>query len=395
MTDRKALIHDLEIIGHLSEKLDTGDQKQVAAVLLMQKNSGLMVTAYGKRFIAVLIDIFRDNHPENTCIFTGEKLEDGFPVSAKMLDLIKSDPGNAANLIIKREKASEKADDESDNSPKAIHELSDADDRGRAIMLLVLAAAAFIVLGLWNIFIKSPGVLPVEIILGAGTVPAVLAFYINDRFNGNDRHLVDTRTNMICAAAGFILSMVLTEVTSLLFANGIALHLILSALIDTASVAVLMFLFTMVSRNKRQITMADGICRGTILGSTFSFYSICDMVLKEYVHDGRAGILMFRLAGESILSAGGRVAWSAVAGGATAVLLNRDIVKEKELKLRMILASFIFPLIMQICWNAGFLNRGLYGVSLKNVFLAVIGIEVLRVFVQLSSVPDSERKTDV
>lgn len=104
---------------------------------------------------------------------------------------------------------------------------------------------------------------------------------------------------------------------------------------------------------------------------------------------------MWHLITQSTMAVGGRIVWCAVIGGAFSVIIKKaDVIRSQEF-LKMSLLAFIFPFVMQICWDGGFMNFGLYGVSIKNIFLMIVDLMVLNLFLHRGIREARKEKIDV
>ena len=463
MTDREALIHDLSVIGHLSERIDLRDKEQIRAVLLLQKNDQLFKTEYGKRFIARLIAYFTGREAPDTCIFTGKKLFGLFPVSEDVLAMIDRSPEEAADTIIgkqktnsayildelryrQREEAAEEANKkaikeqeelrkaqkalEKEEAPyKAVrkkakqasdaaniatdrlHEFSGAEE-GESNSVFNLFRdiekpwkyakvywwlfIVFLLCGYWFIMTRGAGAVPFEMALGAGLAPAAVILFLNELSGIYETEVSFKNTALLCGF-GALLSMLVTWATKGIFEDVNSIHVFLKSLVEGAVsvLALLAVVLYHIKKTGKNVTMLQGIFYGSCFGSGFAFYEVCDMALSGYFSDQRSGVFMWHLITQSVMAVGGRIAWTAVIGGAFSVIIKKaGVIKSQEF-VKMCLLAFIYPFVMQVCWEAGFLNVGLYGVTIKDIFLIVVAFMVLNLFLHRGIREAGKVKADV
>lgn len=150
-----------------------------------------------------------------------------------------------------------------------------------------------------------------------------------------------------------------------------------------------------IRKTGKNLTMLQGIYYGSCFGVGFAFYEVCDGALSQYFSNQRPGVFMWHLITQSAMAVGGRIVWCAVIGGAFSVIIKKaDVLRSQEF-LKMCLLAFIFPFAMQICWDADFMNFGLYGVSLKNIFLMIVDLMVLNLFLHRGIREARKEKKDV
>lgn len=463
MTDREELIHDLSVIGHLSERIDLRDREQIRAVLLLQKNDSLLKTDYGKRFIARLIGYFTGKQVPDTCIFTGKKLYGLFPVSEDFLALIDRSPELAADQLLsknqqkssyvldelrfrEREAAAEaenkrtvkereelkkaQRDLEREEAPyKAIREkarrvadaANDANDKAREFSGAEVGEGncvtdlfrniqkpwkytkvygwlfiVFLLTGYWFIMTGEAGAVPFEMVLGAGLAPAAVILFFDELMEIYEKKEPWRDTILLCGL-GALLSLFFTWATNGIFAGQSAIHVFLQSLIEEAvsMLALLAIVLNHIKKTGANVTMLQGIFYGSCFGAGYAFYEVCDMSLSGYFSDKRPGVFMWHLITQSAMSVGGRIAWTAVIGGALSVIIKKTGVIRSQEFIKMCLLAFIYPFVMQVCWDAGFLNAGLFGASVKNIFLMVVAFMVLNLFLHRGIREAGKVKADV
>ena len=415
MTDRRDLIHDLNVISHLSERVDLREKEQIRTILLMQKDDGLFKTDYGKRFIARLIAYFTGKPTPDTCIFSGRKIYSLFPVSEDFLAQIDSSVEEAADFIIELETTKKQEEDAPNGAAKGADkkacEFSDA-DKGKENNVLNLFKdikkpwrytkvyvglfVIFLLTGYWFIMTRGAGAVPFEMSIGAGLAPAAVILFFNELLEVYERPL-SFKTTILLSGLGALMSLFFTWVTGDIFNSVPAIHVFLKALIDGAvcMLTILAIVMQYIKKCGNNVTMLQGIYFGSCFGVGFSFYEVCDAALSQYFTDLRPGVFMWHLITQSVMAVGGRIVWCAVIGGAFSVIIHKaDVIKSQEF-LKMCLLAFIFPFALQICWDAGFMNAGLYGVSLKNIFLMIVDFMVLNLFLHRGIREARKEKSDV
>ena len=171
----------------------------------------------------------------------------------------------------------------------------------------------------------------------------------------------------------------------------------LQSLIEEAvsMLALLAIVLNHIKKTGANVTMLQGIFYGSCFGAGYAFYEVCDMSLSGYFSDKRPGVFMWHLITQSAMSVGGRIAWTAVIGGALSVIIKKTGVIRSQEFIKMCLLAFIYPFVMQVCWDAGFLNAGLFGASVKNIFLMVVAFMVLNLFLHRGIREAGKVKADV
>lgn len=254
----------------------------------------------------------------------------------------------------------------------------------------------FLLAGYWFIMTKGAGAVPFEMVIGAGLAPVAVVLFFNELMEIYEKS-ESFKTTLIISGIGALMSLFFTWATGSIFSSVPAVHVFLRALIEGAvcMLTLLGIVMQHIRKTGKNLTMLQGIYYGSCFGVGFAFYEVCDGALSQYFSDQRPGVFMWHLITQSAMAVGGRIVWCAVIGGAFSVIIKKaDVIRSQEF-LKMSLLAFIFPFAMQICWDAGFMNFGLYGVSLKNIFLMIVDLMVLNLFLHRGIREARKEKKDV
>ena len=254
----------------------------------------------------------------------------------------------------------------------------------------------FLLAGYWFIMTKGAGAVPFEMVIGAGLAPVAVVLFFNELMEIYEKS-ESFKTTLILSGIGSLMSLFFTWATGSIFSSVTAVHVFLRALIEGAvcMLTLLGIVMQHIRKTGKNLTMLQGIYYGSCFGVGFAFYEVCDGALSQYFSDQRPGVFMWHLITQSAMAVGGRIVWCAVIGGAFSVIIKKaDGIRSQEF-LKMSLLAFIFPFAMQICWDAGFMNFGLYGVSLKNIFLMIVDLMVLNLFLHRGIREARKEKKDV
>lgn len=239
----------------------------------------------------------------------------------------------------------------------------------------------FLLFGYWFIMTKSTGAVVPEMILGAGMIPFAVILYL-DEINGIYEKRMPVRTAIYSAIFGAILALILTWITGAAFASAPLLNSIFAGLLDELVIFITMLAIIMhhIKKTGRNATVLQGIWYGTCFGAGFSAYQVCQMALSGYMSDGRAGVFMWKLISQSLLSVGGHMAWTCICGGALSVIVTEaGVIRSYEFG-KMCASAVIFPIIMQILWELPYASFGLYGFSIKNIVIALVSLWAVNIF---------------
>lgn len=254
----------------------------------------------------------------------------------------------------------------------------------------------FLLAGYWFIMTKGAGAVPFEMVIGAGLAPVAVVLFFNELMEIYEKS-ESFKTTLILSGIGSLMSLFFTWATGSIFSSVTAVHVFLRALIEGAvcMLTLLGIVMQHIRKTGKNLTMLQGIYYGSCFGVGFAFYEVCDGALSQYFSDQRPGVFMWHLITQSAMAVGGRIVWCAVIGGAFSVIIKKaDVLRSQEF-LKMCLLAFIFPFAMQICWDADFMNFGLYGVSLKNIFLMIVDLMVLNLFLHRGIREARKEKKDV
>lgn len=254
----------------------------------------------------------------------------------------------------------------------------------------------FLLAGYWFIMTKGAGAVPFEMVIGAGLAPVAVVLFFNELMEIYEKS-ESFKTTLIISGIGALMSLFFTWATGSIFSSVPAVHVFLRALIEGAvcMLTLLGIVMQHIRKTGKNLTMLQGIYYGSCFGVGFAFYEVCDGALSQYFSDQRPGVFMWHLITQSAMAVGGRIVWCAVIGGAFSVIIKKaDVLRSQEF-LKMCLLAFIFPFAMQICWDADFMNFGLYGVSLKNIFLMIVDLMVLNLFLHRGIREARKEKKDV
>lgn len=254
----------------------------------------------------------------------------------------------------------------------------------------------FLLAGYWFIMTKGAGAVPFEMVIGAGLAPVAVVLFFNELMEIYEKS-ESFKTTLILSGIGSLMSLFFTWATGSIFSSVTAVHVFLRALIEGAvcMLTLLGIVMQHIRKTGKNLTMLQGIYYGSCFGVGFAFYEVCDGALSQYFSDLRPGVFMWHLITQSTMAVGGRIVWCAVIGGAFSVIIKKaDVIRSQEF-LKMSLLAFIFPFVMQICWDADFMNFGLYGVSLKNIFLMIVDLMVLNLFLHRGIREARKEKKDV
>lgn len=254
----------------------------------------------------------------------------------------------------------------------------------------------FLLAGYWFIMTKGAGAVPFEMVIGAGLALVAVVLFFNELMEIYEKS-ESFKTTLIISGIGALMSLFFTWATGSIFSSVPAVHVFLRALIEGAvcMLTLLGIVMQHIRKTGKNLTMLQGIYYGSCFGVGFAFYEVCDGALSQYFSDQRPGVFMWHLITQSAMAVGGRIVWCAVIGGAFSVIIKKaDVIRSQEF-LKMSLLAFIFPFAMQICWDAGFMNFGLYGVSLKNIFLMIVDLMVLNLFLHRGIREARKEKKDV
>ena len=254
----------------------------------------------------------------------------------------------------------------------------------------------FLLAGYWFIMTKGAGAVPFEMVIGAGLAPVAVVLFFNELMEIYEKS-ESFKTTLILSGIGSLMSLFFTWATGSIFSSVPAVHVFLRALIEGAvcMLTLLGIVMQHIRKTGKNLTMLQGIYYGSCFGVGFAFYEVCDGALSQYFSDQRPGVFMWHLITQSAMAVGGRIVWCAVIGGAFSVIIKKaDVLRSQEF-LKMCLLAFIFPFAMQICWDADFMNFGLYGVSLKNIFLMIVDLMVLNLFLHRGIREARKEKKDV
>ena len=254
----------------------------------------------------------------------------------------------------------------------------------------------FLLAGYWFIMTKGAGAVPFEMVIGAGLAPVAVVLFFNELMEIYEKS-ESFKTTLIISGIGALMSLFFTWATGSIFSSVPAVHVFLRALIEGAvcMLTLLGIVMQHIRKTGKNLTMLQGIYYGSCFGVGFAFYEVCDGALSQYFSDQRPGVFMWHLITQSAMAVGGRIVWCAVIGGAFSVIIKKaDVLRSQEF-LKMCLLAFIFPFAMQICWDADFMNFGLYGVSLKNIFLMIVDLMVLNLFLHRGIREARKKKKDV
>lgn len=247
--------------------------------------------------------------------------------------------------------------------------------------IYVILFLIFLLTGYWFIMTRGAGSVPFEMVIGAGLAPVAVVLFFNELMEIYEKS-ESFKTTLLLLGIGALMSLFFSWATGRIFSSVPAIHVFLRALIEGAACMLTLLGIVMqhIRKTGKNLTMLQGIYYGSCFGVGFTFYEVCDGALSQFLSDLRPGVFMWHLITQSVMAVGGRIVWCAVIGGAFSVIINKaDVIRSQEF-LKMSLLAFIFPFAMQICWDAGFMNFGLYGVSLKNIFLMVVDLMVLNLF---------------
>ena len=254
----------------------------------------------------------------------------------------------------------------------------------------------FLLSGYWFIMTRGAGAVPFEMVIGAGLAPVAVVLFFNELMEIYEKS-ESFKTTLIISGIGALMSLFFTWATGSIFSSVPAVHVFLRALIEGAvcMLTLLGIVMQHIRKTGNNLTMLQGIYYGSCFGVGFAFYEVCDGALSQYFSDQRPGVFMWHLITQSAMAVGGRIVWCAVIGGAFSVIIKKaDVLRSQEF-LKMCLLAFIFPFAMQICWDADFMNFGLYGVSLKNIFLMIVDLMVLNLFLHRGIREARKEKKDV
>ncbi|MCI6648328.1 MAG: hypothetical protein PUJ25_08355 [Lachnospiraceae bacterium] len=254
----------------------------------------------------------------------------------------------------------------------------------------------FLLAGYWFIMTKGAGAVPFEMVIGAGLAPVAVVLFFNELMEIYEKS-ESFKTTLILSGIGSLMSLFFTWATGSIFSSVTAVNVFLRALIEGAvcMLTLLGIVMQHIRKIGKNLTMLQGIYYGSCFGVGFAFYEVCDGALSQYFSDQRPGVFMWHLITQSAMAVGGRIVWCAVIGGAFSVIIKKaDVLRSQEF-LKMCLLAFIFPFAMQICWDADFMNFGLYGVSLKNIFLMIVDLMVLNLFLHRGIREARKEKKDV
>lgn len=254
----------------------------------------------------------------------------------------------------------------------------------------------FLLSGYWFIMTRGAGAVPFEMVIGAGLAPVAVILFFDELMEIYEKS-ESFKTTLMLSGIGALMSLFFSWATGSIFSGIPAIHVFLRALIEGAvcMLTLLGIVMQHIRKTGKNLTMLQGIYYGSCFGVGFAFYEVCDGALSQYFSDLRPGVFMWHLITQSTMAVGGRIVWCAVIGGAFSVIIKKaDVIRSQEF-LKMSLLAFIFPFVMQICWDAGFMNFGLYGVSIKNIFLMIVDLMVLNLFLHRGIREARKEKIDV
>ncbi len=239
----------------------------------------------------------------------------------------------------------------------------------------------FLLFGYWFIMTKSTGAIVPEMILGVGMIPFAVLLYL-DEINGIYEKRMPVRSAIYTAILGAIMALILTWITGIVFASVPLINSIFAGFMDELIIFVTLLAVIMhhIRKNGRNATVLQGIWYGASFGTGFSVYQVCQIALSGYLSDSRAGVFMWKLISQSLLSVGGHIAWSSICGGALSVIVTEvGVIRSYDFG-KMCASAVLFPIIMQILWELPYASWGLYGFSVKNVIIALISLWVVNIF---------------
>lgn len=262
--------------------------------------------------------------------------------------------------------------------------------------IYIILFVIFLLTGYWFIMTRGAGAVPFEMVIGAGLAPVAVILFFNELMEIYEKS-VSFKMSLVLCGIGALMSLLFSWATGSVFSSVPAVHVFLRALIEGAACMLTLLGIVMqhIKKTGSNLTLMQGIYYGTCFGVGFAFYEVCDGALSQYFSDQRPGVFMWHLITQSAMAVGGRIAWCAVIGGAFSVIINKaDVIRSQEF-LKMCLLAFIFPFVMQVCWDASFLNVGLYGLSIKNIFLMIVDLMVLNLFLHRGIREARKEKADV
>lgn len=239
----------------------------------------------------------------------------------------------------------------------------------------------FLLFGYWFIMTKSAGAIVPEMILGSAMIPVAVILYLNE-INGIYEETLPLTSAVYSLIFGGIMSLILTWITGVVFIGVPVLNAVFAGIIDELMVFVTLLGIEMyhIKRTGKNATVLQGAWYGACFGAGFSIYQVCQTSLSGYLSDGRAGVFMWKLLSQSLLSLGGHIAWALICGGALSVIVTETgVIKSYEFG-KMCALSVAFPIIMQVLWDLPFGNWGIYGFTLKGVALGLISLWVVNIF---------------
>ena len=248
--------------------------------------------------------------------------------------------------------------------------------------------------GYWFIMTGAYGSVVFETVTGAGLAPAALVLFLKELTGVYEEEPEWKKTILMCGA-GALIALLMNWITGGIFTEQTVIHLFLRAVIEEAVIFLVLMAaeFDFIKKYGHRHSTLKGIFEGACFGAGMAFYEVCDMAFTSFAADQKRGLLMWHLISQSILSVGGRAAWCAAIGGAlTFIVKKADVIKSQEF-IKMCLLSLVYPLVMQICWESGFMDFGVGGVSVKNIFLMIVALMVLNLFLH-RGIREAQRKKE-